>query len=88
MYDDKRSALTPANARIAELERLVGRQQMDLKAVSVKVFLSCPPTLARGGDVFARARITKRLDGKSNQDAHQSSPEGSQVFFKWRAAHV
>src|SRR5437773_11618550 len=29
-YDDKRSALTRANARIAELERLVGRQQMDL----------------------------------------------------------
>jgi transposase len=29
-YDDKRSALTHANARIAELERLVGRQQMDL----------------------------------------------------------
>ncbi|MCP3466789.1 helix-turn-helix domain-containing protein [Bradyrhizobium sp. CCGUVB23] len=29
-YDDKRSALTRANARIAELERLVGRQQMDI----------------------------------------------------------
>ena len=29
-YDDKRSALARANARIAELERLVGRQQMDL----------------------------------------------------------
>ncbi len=29
-YDDKRSALAQANARIAELERLVGRQQMDL----------------------------------------------------------
>ncbi|MGJ5069843.1 transposase [Bradyrhizobium oligotrophicum] len=29
-YDDKRSALTQAKARIAELERLVGRQQMDL----------------------------------------------------------
>jgi transposase len=29
-YEDKRSALTRANARIAELERLVGRQQMDL----------------------------------------------------------
>ncbi|WP_315777381.1 MULTISPECIES: transposase [unclassified Bradyrhizobium] len=29
-YDDKRSALAPANARIAELERLVGRQQMDI----------------------------------------------------------
>jgi transposase len=29
-YDDKRSALAHANARIAELERLVGRQQMDL----------------------------------------------------------
>jgi transposase-like protein len=29
-YDDKRSALSQANARIAELERLVGRQQMDL----------------------------------------------------------
>src|SRR5207244_11006323 len=29
-YDYKRSALTRANARIAELERLVGRQQMDL----------------------------------------------------------
>ena len=29
-YDDKRSALVRANARIAELERLVGRQQMDL----------------------------------------------------------
>jgi transposase len=29
-YDDKRSALAQAKARIAELERLVGRQQMDL----------------------------------------------------------
>ncbi|MGY3452482.1 transposase [Bradyrhizobium sp. USDA 4353] len=29
-YDEKRSALTQAKARIAELERLVGRQQMDL----------------------------------------------------------
>ncbi|MBR1132494.1 helix-turn-helix domain-containing protein [Bradyrhizobium iriomotense] len=29
-YDDKRSALALAKARIAELERLVGRQQMDL----------------------------------------------------------
>ena len=29
-YDDKRSALTRANARIAELERLIGRQQMDI----------------------------------------------------------
>ena len=29
-YDDKRSALELAKARIAELERLVGRQQMDL----------------------------------------------------------
>ncbi len=29
-YEDKRSALTRANARIAELERLVGSQKMDL----------------------------------------------------------
>jgi transposase len=29
-YNDKRSALTRANTRIAELERLVGRQQIDL----------------------------------------------------------
>jgi transposase len=29
-YDDKRSALAHAKARITELERLVGRQQMDL----------------------------------------------------------
>ena len=29
-YDDKRSALALAKTRIAELERLVGRQQMDL----------------------------------------------------------
>lgn len=29
-YDDKRSALALAKARIGELERLVGRQQMDL----------------------------------------------------------
>lgn len=29
-YDDKRSALTQAKARIAELERLVGRQQIDI----------------------------------------------------------
>ena len=28
-YDDKRSALAQAKARIVELERLVGRQQMD-----------------------------------------------------------
>lgn len=30
VYDDKRTALAQAKARIAELERLVGRQQMDL----------------------------------------------------------
>lgn len=30
VYDDKRSALAQAKARIAELERLVGRQQMDI----------------------------------------------------------
>jgi transposase len=29
-YDDKRSALAQAKVRIAELERLVGRQQMDI----------------------------------------------------------
>lgn len=29
-YDDKRSALTQARARIAELERLVGRQKIDI----------------------------------------------------------
>jgi hypothetical protein len=29
-YDDKRSALAQAKARIAEFERLVGRQQMDI----------------------------------------------------------
>lgn len=29
-YDEKRSALAQAKARIAELERLVGRQQMDI----------------------------------------------------------
>ena len=29
-YDDKRSALALAKARIVELERLVGRQQMDI----------------------------------------------------------
>jgi transposase-like protein len=29
-YDDKRSALAQAKARVAELERLVGRQQMDI----------------------------------------------------------
>ncbi len=29
-YDGKRSALAQAKARIAELERLVGRQQMDI----------------------------------------------------------
>jgi transposase-like protein len=29
-YDDKRSALAQAKARIVELERLVGRQQMDI----------------------------------------------------------
>lgn len=29
-YDDKRSALAQAKTRIAELERLVGRQQMDI----------------------------------------------------------
>lgn len=30
VYDDKRSALAQAKVRIAELERLVGRQQMDI----------------------------------------------------------
>ncbi|WP_426406899.1 helix-turn-helix domain-containing protein [Bradyrhizobium ganzhouense] len=30
-YDDKRSALAQAKTRIAELERLVGRQQMDIE---------------------------------------------------------
>ncbi len=42
----------------------------------------------KGADVYTRAGITKPLDRKSNQDAHQSSPERLSSFFKWRAAHV
>jgi transposase len=57
-YDDKRSALTRANARIAELERLVGRQQMDIDFFR-KALRALERPAAQGKPVSASSRSSK-----------------------------
>jgi transposase len=58
-YDDRRSALTRANARIAELERLVGRQQMDLDFFR-KALRALERPAAQGKPVSASPKSSKR----------------------------
>lgn len=58
-YDDKRSALALAKARIAELEGLVGRQQMDLDFFRQALrALERPP--AQGKSASASSKSSKR----------------------------
>ena len=58
-YDDKRSALALAKARIAELERLVGRQQMDLDFFR-QALRALERPAARGKTVTASSKSSKR----------------------------
>jgi hypothetical protein len=58
-YDDKRSALARANARIAELERLVGRQQMDIDFFR-KALRALERPAAQGRPVSASSKSSKR----------------------------
>ena len=57
-YDDKRSALTLAKVRIAELERLVGRQQMDLDFFR-KALRALERPAAQGKPVSASSKPSK-----------------------------
>lgn len=57
-YDDKRSALAQAKARIAELERLVGRQQMDLDFFR-QALRALERPAAQGKSVSASSRSSK-----------------------------
>jgi len=56
--DDKRSALTRANARIAELERLVGRQQMDIDFV-LEALRALERPAAQGKPASASSKSSK-----------------------------
>ena len=58
-YDDKRSALAQAKARIVELERLVGRQQMDI-AFFRQALRALERPAAQGKPVPASSRSSKR----------------------------
>ena len=55
----KRSALAQANARIAELERLVGRQQMDIDFFR-KALRAVERPAARGKPASASSKSLKR----------------------------
>jgi transposase len=57
--DKKRSALVQANLRIAELERLVGRQQMDLDFFR-KALRALERPAAQGKPASASSRSLKR----------------------------
>jgi transposase len=57
--DKKRSALAQANARIAELERLVGRQQLDLDFFR-KALRALEWPAAQGKTVSASSKSLKR----------------------------
>jgi transposase len=57
-YDDKRSALTQAKARIVELERLVGRQQMDIDFFR-KALRALGRPVVQGKNVSASAKSSK-----------------------------
>ncbi|MGY3291900.1 transposase [Bradyrhizobium sp. LM3.6] len=58
-YDDKRSALTQAKARIAELERLVGRQQMDIDFFRQALSRALERPAAQGKPVPASSKSSK-----------------------------
>lgn len=67
-YNDKRSALVLAKARIAELERLVGRQQMDLNVFSA--------SLARIGAAGSARRTRIRINRSHlNEDFAGNRPK-------------
>jgi transposase len=57
-YEDKRSALARANARIAELERLVGRQQMDIDFFR-KALRALERSAAQGRPASASSKSSK-----------------------------
>jgi transposase len=57
-YDDKRSALAQAKARIAELERLVGRQQMDIDFFR-KALRALGRPVVQGKNVSASSKSSK-----------------------------
>jgi transposase len=57
-YDDKRSALTLAKARIVELERLVGRQQMDIDFFR-KALRALGRPVMQGKNVSASSKSSK-----------------------------
>lgn len=57
-YDDKRSALTLAKARIVELERLVGRQQMDIDFFR-KALRALGRPVVQGKNVSASSKSSK-----------------------------
>lgn len=63
-YDDKRSALTQAKARIAELERLVGRQQTD-----IDFFRQASRIGAAGSARQTRTRIVEVVKAMTAQTA-------------------
>jgi hypothetical protein len=56
--DKKRSAFAQANARIAELERLVGRQQMDIDFFR-KALRALERPAAQGKTVSASSKSSK-----------------------------
>lgn len=58
VYDDKRTALAQAKARIAELERLVGRQQMDIDFFR-KALRALGRPAAQGKPVSASSKSSK-----------------------------
>ena len=57
-YDDKRSALAQAKARIVELERLVGRQQMDIDFFR-KALRALGRPVVQGKNVSASSKSSK-----------------------------
>ncbi len=57
-YDDKRSALTLAKVRIVELERLVGRQQMDIDFFR-KALRALGRPVVQGKNVSASSKSSK-----------------------------
>jgi transposase len=57
-YDDKRSALAQAKARIVDLERLVGRQQMDIDFFR-KALRALGRPVVQGKNVSASSKSSK-----------------------------
>ena len=57
-YDDKRSALVQAKARIDQLERLVGRQQMDIDFFR-KALRALGRPVVQGKNVSASSKSSK-----------------------------